>query len=204
MLHIIELEQFAEKDRLLIRAAMEDKEPVAFIPDEKYLRLAGIHPNTQMDREGEIHVPGFDTALTFKMSQMDGHWIMKVSPLENSEESRKIQTAIGRLREEEFPGYIKGIIMNVPEFFVDPAFMAWLNDDNLKFAQHPKGGDAGEWSEVILTIDPGLGGDGSECGDANFPEWCWEVVINEARRHLSPDTSGKYIYLVKLTNYTEE
>jgi hypothetical protein len=51
--------------------------------------------------------------------------------------------------------------INAPEFFKDPAFIGWLNNGERKFTWH-QGHMPDEWSDVVVLVDPGLTGEGSD------------------------------------------
>lgn len=114
-----------------------------------------------------------------------------------SEEGKIIQAIAERQREERYPGQIVGIDMNVPEFFMAKDFLAWLNNDERRFTWHNRGSEPDDYSDVVITLDPSLNGEGS---DTDMPEWCHEIIMNEARRRLRKDTGGRTTYMVRLTN----
>ncbi len=70
------------------------------------------------------------------------------------------------------------IVLNRPDWFSDPAFCAWLNGPTSKATWHD-GGVPGEYSDVFVTLDAGLGGDGS---DADMP--FWPALVDAARALL--------------------
>ena len=71
--------------------------------------------------------------------------------------------------------------INAPAFFQDEDFVNWLNNDQPKFTWH-KGGKPGEWSDVIVLVDPSLSGEGS---DSDMPEHIWECIVQKCREHIS-------------------
>jgi hypothetical protein len=95
--------------------------------------------------------------------------------------------------------FFKGISINVPEFFEDPAFMAWLNNpDNDVFTWNTKGDELGEFSHVVLKLEGSLNGDGSDPG---MPEHCWDLILEVVRQKLGEDRRPNMRYHVTLTNY---
>lgn len=89
------------------------------------------------------------------------------------------------------------LVINAPEFFEDPAFMAWLNNGESKVTGHIKGNAvADEYSDVVVSVDPGLNGEGS---DSDMPEYIWNKIVDACREHLGT-SSGECHYLVRLTN----
>lgn len=89
------------------------------------------------------------------------------------------------------------LTINAPEFFRDPAFVAWLNDGASKFTIH-RGGEPGEWSDVIVLVDPSLSGEGS---DSDMPAHIWEAIVDTCRAH-APSFPGLLVthIAVHLTN----
>jgi len=90
----------------------------------------------------------------------------------------------------------RGIVVNAPEFFADPSFQAWLDNDNPKFTWH-RGGVPGDWSDVIVLVDPSLSGEGS---DSDMPAAIWEQIVELCRTHLGPVRGLDSHYVVHLTN----
>jgi hypothetical protein len=91
---------------------------------------------------------------------------------------------------------IFGFAINVPEWFQDREFLEWLNNpDNWVFTWHQKGEQAGDWSDVVVCVDPGLSGDGSE---SDMPKAIWDEIVGLCAKHFSP-SSGSHIH-VRLTN----
>lgn len=90
-----------------------------------------------------------------------------------------------------------GLLINAPEFFRDPTFINWLNNGERKFALH-RNGPPDEWSDVIVLVDPGLSGEGS---DSDMPGHILAQVI-EACRTNSRTRIAPYAehIVVRLTN----
>lgn len=87
--------------------------------------------------------------------------------------------------------------INAPEIFADEAFVNWLNNTNRKFTWH-QGGTPDEWADVIVLVDPGLSGEGS---DSDMPAHIWGQIIDSCRENF-----GRYVghqkehITVRLTN----
>lgn len=88
------------------------------------------------------------------------------------------------------------VTLNVPHFFKNPEFLAWLNSDDIpKFTWHRPGTPPTEMSDVIVLVDPSLTGEGT---DDDMPPECWEEILAACRKadRLYPVTH----ILVRLTN----
>lgn len=90
----------------------------------------------------------------------------------------------------------RGLVLNVPEFFADAEFQRWLENDVPKFTWH-RAGQIGEWSDIVVLIDPGLNGEGS---DSDMPAQIWDQIIDRCRMHLGPGRDQQHHYMVRLTN----
>ena len=93
----------------------------------------------------------------------------------------------------------RGLVMNVPEFFADPAFLRWLRSDQPKFTWY-RGGAVDEWSDVVILVDPGLTGEGS---DSDMPERFWTSIIDACREQLGVGVDQPMHYMVRLTNLAD-
>lgn len=93
----------------------------------------------------------------------------------------------------------RGLVLNRPDIFADPAFRDWLANGERKFTWHA-GGDVDEWSDVILLVDPSLTGEGS---DSDMPAAIWENIIALCRQHLGVAGPAEAHYMVRLTNLVE-
>lgn len=92
---------------------------------------------------------------------------------------------------------VTGLVINAPEFFQDPAFMAWLNNKDRKFSWHiPGNAVADEYSDVIVCVDPSLSGEGS---DSDMPEYIWNQIVKACADHLGVRHGANH-YLVRITN----
>lgn len=90
----------------------------------------------------------------------------------------------------------RGLVLNAPEFFADAGFRRWLENDAPKFTWH-RGGEMDEWSDVVVLVDPGLAGEGS---DSEMPAPIWDRIIDLCRMHLGPGQDQQSHYMVRLTN----
>lgn len=88
------------------------------------------------------------------------------------------------------------IRISAPEWFKETEFLDWLNSDRPIMSWHPKGQEPTEWSDTIVFVDPGLGGEGSEEGE--MPDKYWDQII-EACRSQFVVSSGFHIVVV-ITN----
>lgn len=98
---------------------------------------------------------------------------------------------------------ITGIAINRPEWFADPAFVAWLNDPvQIKMTWH-QGGEPTEWSDVMVFVDPSmhegkLAGEGS---NSDMPEHIWDAIVAECD---AAGLGGQRSHIpVRITNYPE-
>lgn len=89
----------------------------------------------------------------------------------------------------------QGLTINAPQFFADQAFRRWLAEENTKLTWY-RGRDIDEWSDVVVLVDPGLTGEGS---DSDMPEAIWNAIVEACRTHLGP-RPGQPHYMVRLTN----
>lgn len=91
------------------------------------------------------------------------------------------------------------LLINAPGFFQDAEFIGWLNNGQRKFTWH-QGHSPDEWSDVVVLVDPGLTGAGS---DTEMPEHIWEQIVDACRTHLKGQVSrfSQHI-MVRLTNVT--
>lgn len=94
---------------------------------------------------------------------------------------------------------VRGLVINAPWVFEDPAFMAWLNNGSSKFTWHIKGNAvADEYSDVVVCVDPTLSGEGDA---SDMPEYIWKMIVETCREHIGEaKSSGENHYLVRLTN----
>lgn len=95
------------------------------------------------------------------------------------------------------PSYKNTLItLNVPEFFNDEGFMAWLNDpDNRALTWHKKGQPASEWSDVIVTMEATCNGEGDA---SDMPDHLWDALVAYAKENLGEASAGQYSF--RLTN----
>jgi len=90
----------------------------------------------------------------------------------------------------------RGVVINAPEFFADPAFQHWLEDAPAKFTWH-RDGAMDEWSDVVVLVDPSLNGEGS---DSDMPSHIWDRIVDACGDYLRADCCAANHYMVRLTN----
>ena len=90
----------------------------------------------------------------------------------------------------------RGLVINAPAIFADPAFQRWLTNGQPKFTWH-SGGEFDEYSDLVVLVDPGLSGEGS---DSDMPSPAWDRIVEACRAHLGADRHGSSHYVVRLTN----
>lgn len=90
----------------------------------------------------------------------------------------------------------QALVINTPHFFADPEFVAWLNSATPKFTWH-QGGRPGDYSDVVLLVDPSLNGEGSE--QSELPDHIWDEIMAQCRKHFTPARGVPHIH-VRLTN----
>lgn len=102
--------------------------------------------------------------------------------------------------ELEAPVRTVGLTINAPAVFARPDFMAWLNDPaNKVFTWHDKASPvAGEYGDVVVLVDSGYEGDGS-----NMPDHIWHAICDAAYAEYGgsgiPQAGGSHV-TVRLTN----
>lgn len=95
---------------------------------------------------------------------------------------------------EAFP--CRGLVVNAPEFFADPSFRQWLANDVPKLTWY-RGGQVDEWSDVVVLVDLGLYGEGS---DSDMPRQFWKRIVDLCRSHFGVGTGQHHHIMVRLTN----
>lgn len=96
---------------------------------------------------------------------------------------------------------VRGLTINVPQFFADDEFAAWLNSDSPShpiMTWHQRPFAPTEWSDTVVLVDPSLNGEGA---DASMPTHIWEQII-EACREAGLGGQNEHIP-VRLTNLSE-
>ena len=69
-----------------------------------------------------------------------------------------------------------GLVVNAPELFARPDFMAWLNDPSKRIlSYHPKGKSPDEYSDVVVLVDGNYEGDSS-----HMPDDIWTAICKIA------------------------
>ena len=88
----------------------------------------------------------------------------------------------------------KALVIDAPAFFRNLEFVAWLNNGETKLTMH-QGGEPGEYSDIVVLVDPSLNGEGS---DSDMPEECWNQLVAACRKEFNP--GGGYHIMVWLRN----
>lgn len=86
------------------------------------------------------------------------------------------------------------LVLDVPEFFADPEFVKWLNNSEPKFTWH-QGGEPGDYSDVVVAVDPTLTGEGSDSD--TMPEHIWDQIIEVCRKEFSPGPGDHILVWLK-------
>ena len=68
----------------------------------------------------------------------------------------------------------KSVVIEAPQFFRTPEFIAWLNNGQPKMTWHQVGSQPSEWSDVVVLVDPSLSGEGS---DSDMPQDIWDKIV---------------------------
>ena len=94
-------------------------------------------------------------------------------------------------------GHIRGLTLNVPDWFEDPQFSEWLNSESvLLFSWHTKGAAPTEYSDTVVTLEPSCSGEGSA---SDMPERFWNAIVAICEAQLGKNNSS-FHYFVRLTN----
>lgn len=73
--------------------------------------------------------------------------------------------------------YCEVVRIDAPEFFLDPAFLEWLNSGKRTMATwHPRGEEVGEYSDVFTWYDGGEGSDSPMSSLDGMPEHIWKQL----------------------------
>jgi hypothetical protein len=91
------------------------------------------------------------------------------------------------------------IQLNVPEWYKENEFLEWLNSKDSQWTCHKNDSEVSEWTEVFVTVDPGLSGDGSEEGV--MPDQYWNKIISICEESFS--ISNGFHIIVRLMNEPE-
>lgn len=92
------------------------------------------------------------------------------------------------------------LTLNVPQWYDDSTFMAWLNSTECVMTWHKRGHAPTEYSDTMVFVDPSLSGEGSECGQ--MPDVFWDAIVAQCKAHFSP-CGGDHI-MVRLTCLAED
>lgn len=90
----------------------------------------------------------------------------------------------------------RGLVINAPELFQDPAFVDWLNNKEPKMTWH-QGGRPHDFSDVVVMVDPTFTGEGT---DSDMPAHCWDRVVQACGDAFHHIPAGEYHVMVRLTN----
>lgn len=83
------------------------------------------------------------------------------------------------------------VSVTASDWFQDPAFIDWLNSPTTTtFTWHSTGEAPGEYSDVVVAVDPSLNGEGS---DGDMPTHIWKQIIQVCRDTFSPNQSADHI-----------
>lgn len=97
----------------------------------------------------------------------------------------------------EITGESCGLVLNVPDWFQEPEFLSWLNNPpSPVMTWHERDTPAGECSDTVVFVDPGLQGEGT---DSDMPEKYWEAIVDACRSRFRPGQSQDHL-VVRLTN----
>lgn len=99
---------------------------------------------------------------------------------------------------EAHQGY--SLRVNAPHFFKDVKFIAWLGNNTPKFTWHIAGDTPGEWSDVVVLVDPSFSGEG--CA-SDMPAHIWDQIVQVCRDELGSFPASKEHIAVRLTNLEE-
>jgi len=90
---------------------------------------------------------------------------------------------------------VSGLVINAPQFFLDPEFMTWLNGRESVMTWHKKGAEPNDFSDVVVFVDPSLEGEGT---DSDMPEAIWNSIVQACR---DQSLGGQNFHIpVRLTN----
>jgi len=71
--------------------------------------------------------------------------------------------------------------LNAPEFYQDPAFVAWLDDPaETQATWHRKGFPPNEYSDMFFTWDSGEG------SNSDMPEHIWDKICDIVTEQYGP------------------
>lgn len=94
---------------------------------------------------------------------------------------------------------VPGLVLNVPEWFTNPEFLAWLNaEETTVMTWHRRGAAANEWSDTLVFVDPSLNGEGT---NSDMPEVFWNEIIAACRQSYHAGLNDHTA--VRLTNLQE-
>lgn len=121
----------------------------------------------------------------YRLNDKPAGWLPP--PLPSRDTEREVEIFIGA-----------SLRINAPEFFKDAGFIDWLNNGARKFTWHETGHHPEEWSDVIVMVDPGFTGEGS---DSDMPAHIWNQIVEICRAKLGGSVESRDEHItVRLTN----
>lgn len=94
-----------------------------------------------------------------------------------------LQSVIDRGIEKPFGLHLT---MNAPEFFSRKDFIEYV-ENNPVFTWHQRGDEPGEYSDVIVLVEPCLNGEGSE---SDMPEDIWTAILDTLKSQFGEEGEG--------------
>lgn len=88
------------------------------------------------------------------------------------------------------------LVLNVPEFFENKEFIAWLESPNV-MTTHRAGEVVGEFTEAMVFIDPGMSGEGSD--QFSMPDEIWDAIFQACKERIPVKSFVNHI-MVRLIN----
>ncbi|WP_415912301.1 hypothetical protein [Neptuniibacter sp. QD37_11] len=99
------------------------------------------------------------------------------------------------------PDHSLGLVSNVPEWFEQEDFVAWLNNPETNvMTWHQKCKDVDEYSDVLVLVSPDLSGEGSH--QCDMPDHYWNQIIGMCKTHYGNRIASSFSspITVRLTN----
>ena len=165
--------------------------------------LAGSHKSIQLDGRDPafaVHEQAFADVLQWLREECP-EVVRQLANQANNLDPLELVCRTAALKESTMLTAIEcsGLVINAPHFFKDPAFAAWLNNQDPKFTWHKPGDEPHEWSDVVVLVNPSLNGEGN---GSDMPEHCWEEIIQTCKLRLINLRTSMHI-MVRLTNLEE-
>ena len=73
---------------------------------------------------------------------------------------------------------VAGLVIHCPDWFSRTDFQAWLNAPGPRMTWHTRGKAPDEWGDVVVWVDPGLQGEGT---NSDMPEDLWALILAACR-----------------------